>query len=282
MSSGDIIKPLSSSDQLTSDERNPTEDSRTLAEPKTSENRYWDQLVQYNNGLGKDELLYPEFAALQRLNTIHLHNILAEIKAEIWQKRTTSEAQMVKLKETMHDYVTAIRDTEYMSNLSRVPPSITMNHRIFLEHGFPSIANRDGAPYDTNYLSLLHKIPLARDAVREFLRKYLHKRLSWSTTEQSARRTDFYKNSLPETYSPFVDWLARFIIAVGGGAALIVPMLIMSIDAGKVKSLVTVSVAVILFALSVSLGFKIDNKDTLTATATYAAVLVVFVGTNNT
>jgi hypothetical protein len=40
-----------------------------------------------------------------------------------------------------------------------------------------------------------------------------------------------------------------------------------------------VSVAVVLFALALSLVFKTDNKDTITATATYAAVMVVFVGT---
>ena len=55
-------------------------------------------------------------------------------------------------------------------------------------------------------------------------------------------------------------------------------MLIMSLPYSRTKSLVTTSVAVVLFALAVSLGFRIDNKDTMTATATYAAVLVVFVG----
>ena len=55
-------------------------------------------------------------------------------------------------------------------------------------------------------------------------------------------------------------------------------MLIMSLPYSRTKSLVTTSVAVVLFALAVSLGFRIDNKDTVTATATYAVVLVVFVG----
>jgi hypothetical protein len=70
----------------------------------TPENSYWERLVHYNSNLGKDELLYPEFAALQRLNVIHLHNTLAEIKADTWQKKTTSKAQMAELKTAMHDY----------------------------------------------------------------------------------------------------------------------------------------------------------------------------------
>jgi hypothetical protein len=49
-------------------------------------------------------------------------------------------------------------------------------------------------------------------------------------------------------------------------------MLITSFDASRAKSLITISMAVVLFALSLSLGFGTDNKDTLTATATYAAV----------
>ena len=90
----------------------------------------------------------------------------------------------------------------------------------------------------------------------------------------------YNKREIPTTYSPFVESLARFIIAVGGGCALVIPMVIMSFAPSRAKSLVTVSVAVVLFALVMSLAFQTDNKDTLTGTATYAAVLVVFVGTS--
>jgi hypothetical protein len=111
-------------------------------------------------------------------------------------------------------------------------------------------------------------------------RKHLYKRLSWSTAEISTRRLDFYKNGILETYSPFIDWLARFIVAIGGGAALIVPMLTMNIHSSQPKSLVTVSGAVVLFALCVSLVFQAENRETLTATATFAADFAVFVGTS--
>ncbi len=86
----------------------------------------------------------------------------------------------------------------------------------------------------------------------------------------------------PETVSPFVDKLARFVIAFAGGAALVVPMLIMALPRmGKGKSLITVSVAVTLFAMMMSVGIRANNPETLVATATYAAVLVVFVGASN-
>jgi VIT1/CCC1 family predicted Fe2+/Mn2+ transporter len=86
----------------------------------------------------------------------------------------------------------------------------------------------------------------------------------------------------PEEVSKFVDRLARFIVAVIGGAALIVPMLIMSLPHVNVtKSLVTTSISVLLFAAALSSGFRASNTDTLVATATYAAVLVIFVGTSS-
>lgn len=84
----------------------------------------------------------------------------------------------------------------------------------------------------------------------------------------------------PEVYSKFLDALARFIIGTTGGCALIIPMVVMVLDASLTKSLVTASVALVLFALVLGLVFETSNKDTITATATYAAVLVVFVGTS--
>ena len=96
-------------------------------------------------------------------------------------------------------------------------------------------------------------------------------------------RIDEYLGDLPpQNVSPFVDKLTRFIIAFTGGAALVVPMLIMSLPSiHRTKSLITVSLAVTLFAAMMSVGIRASNSETLVATATYAAVLVVFVGTSS-
>jgi hypothetical protein len=69
-------------------------------------------------------------------------------------------------------------------------------------------------------------------------------------------------------------------MAFTGGASLIVPMLIMSFDPSRNKSLIVVSVSVLIFAVFLSSGIHASNQETLAATATYAAVLVVFVGTS--
>ena len=103
----------------------------------------------------------------------------------------------------------------------------------------------------------------------------------WSMEEFLRRDTnDFFTGKPPEEISPFVDRLARFIVAITGGLSLVVPMLVMRLGETLPKSLTTVSVAVVLFAALTSLMFKASNVETLAATAAYAAVLVVFVGTS--
>ena len=84
----------------------------------------------------------------------------------------------------------------------------------------------------------------------------------------------------PEEISPFVDTLARFIVAITGGLSLVIPMLFMRLGETLFKSLTTVSAAVVLFSALTSLMFNASNVETLGATAAYAAVLVVFVGTS--
>jgi len=92
------------------------------------------------------------------------------------------------------------------------------------------------------------------------------------------RQNDYLHGRAPEMYSPIVESLARFLLAIWGGAALIVPMAIMIFDPTRTKSLVTVSVSVVLFALFMASGIGATNAEVLAATATYAAVLVVSVG----
>jgi hypothetical protein len=79
-----------------------------------------------------------------------------------------------------------------------------------------------------------------------------------------------------------VDNVARLVLAFAAGASLVVLVLVlvMSLKKGVLKSLITMSVAVVLFAICLAFGVKAGNTETLAATAAYAAVLVVFVGTS--
>ncbi|GAB7334730.1 hypothetical protein MBLNU13_g06662t1 [Cladosporium sp. NU13] len=74
----------------------------------------------------------------------------------------------------------------------------------------------------------------------------------------------------------------RFLMAVTGGLALLIPMLVMTYFPGKNVSVVTTSVAMLIFAIVITLATQLAPDQVLGATAAYAAVLVVFVGTSLT
>ncbi|TVY39656.1 hypothetical protein LOCC1_G008226 [Lachnellula occidentalis] len=73
----------------------------------------------------------------------------------------------------------------------------------------------------------------------------------------------------------------RLMYGIVGGLALIGPMLVMVLHNTVLTSLLTVSVATILFAGLSALYLEIGPMQLIGATAAYAAVLVVFVGTTN-
>ena len=118
------------------------------------------------------------------------------------------------------------------------------------------------------------------DPLRDALKRVLPKTLTYTRREIERRKEEYLDGCPPEEVSPFVDSLARFMVAFVAGAALVVPMLVMSLpNVSLAKSLVTVSGALVLFAGGFSVGLRANNTETMMATATYAAVLVVFVGT---
>lgn len=77
------------------------------------------------------------------------------------------------------------------------------------------------------------------------------------------------------------EYVKKVGMAVLGGSFLIGPMLIMVLHPGLVTSLVTTSVCVFAFGLGIA-RFLDKPFDVLSATAAYAAVLIVFVGTSGT
>lgn len=74
-------------------------------------------------------------------------------------------------------------------------------------------------------------------------------------------------------------YLGRLGMGVLGGLAIIVPMLIMVLHNTLPTTLVTTSLATLLFAVVLAWsGQPREPEGVLAATATYAAVLVVFIG----
>ena len=81
----------------------------------------------------------------------------------------------------------------------------------------------------------------------------------------------------PDDFKRF--WERLFMAAIGG-AFLIGPMLLMVLHKSLLTTLLTTSLCVASFG--VLMAFYLDKPfDVLSGTATYAAALVVFVGTSN-
>lgn len=71
----------------------------------------------------------------------------------------------------------------------------------------------------------------------------------------------------------------RLAMALCGGLALVIPMLIMVLYPSKITSLVTTTCFVLVVAVGLAVFMRSSEpKDIVACTAAYAAVLVVFVG----
>lgn len=150
--------------------------------------------------------------------------------------------------------------------------------KVRLKRFFPP-ANPSNDPFASHYAYFQDAEPKI-DPMRGAFMKYLPSRLTFSKEEHGQRTQEFRDGKVPKQVSAFVDRSVRFVVAVTGGLFLIVPMIIMTLQPSTVKSLITVSSFVLLFALGLSFVVQVSNIETLVSTATYAAVLVVFAGTS--
>lgn len=77
------------------------------------------------------------------------------------------------------------------------------------------------------------------------------------------------------------EYILRLAMALVGGLALIGPMLIMRLHPTLLTELLTASLFVLAFSLLIAWYLEFRPAETLTFTAAYAAVLVVFVGSGS-
>lgn len=115
----------------------------------------------------------------------------------------------------------------------------------------------------------------------------LPKAWTW-TKEEKARRQLSYRSDLegkrgfrPRQASLSVQIISSTVVALFSGACIIAPIVFMSIRPDHSKNLITVSVSVILFGFFLAAVIHMRSKEIFITTATYAAVLVVFVGASS-
>ena len=133
-----------------------------------------------------------------------------------------------------------------------------------------------------------------RTGSRDILRHYLQKSLraiwffayfrqasgsSVSHIPPSESPSVLERNSSKQSYqntAQLVDFLTRFIVAISSCAFLVVPLATLSTARSHNAQLALISVFIVLFCLLISSLSKASNQEIMTASAAYAAVLVVF------
>jgi hypothetical protein len=254
----------------------------------------WLNIVELQNDLATRE---AAFRNKKSIATVETKDSGTEKRGPSTEK-TDSGAKMKELRTKLHEYgtaprmchihspeligsmlVTAIQDYEYTQKMGNCSKRDEERIRNELTIAFKDIASLPHEPYKTSYRLIkdaeLDGLDIVHDALRICLPRY------WSYSEEEKRRRvyDYYiEKKSPSGISGFVDRAALFLIGIFSGASLIGPMIIMSLDKSLNKSLITTSVAVTLFAAFISLVIKAKKTDIISATAAYAAVLVVFVG----
>ncbi|OTA85627.1 hypothetical protein M434DRAFT_16063 [Hypoxylon sp. CO27-5] len=222
------------------------------------------------------------FEFLHRLNITGIQNDLIEIKEDVFGTRG-GDCDKEKLSRLLNEYTTAIRNYNYIHEAHRLDYHTTERRKQRLKYKFQSMTTsyRHTRPFESHYYYLhdnaRHPMP---DVLRDKLRRWLPLRLSYSSQERRYRSKEFDEGKPPDEISPLVDNLVRLSVALVAVLVLAVPICIISVQPSLTKSLVTSIIFMVLFACALSFGVKSSNIETLVATATYSAVLVVFIGTN--
>jgi hypothetical protein len=164
------------------------------------------------------------------------------------------------------------------THLIPIPANASFSFQSWLRRIFPDIGIQDSPAHSGEYCMLPKQ-----DQTSSRLRKSLIFLLPASLTYTKAERAEGdglrYLTHPPRQTTRPVRIIASTIVAIAGGALLIVPMVIMSINKNRNKSLITVSCSVLLFGFFLGAVMRSKSTEIFVATATYAAVLVVFFGT---
>ena len=166
---------------------------------------------------------------------------------------------------TLHVQATALRDYRFFRNEgkflfdTRQGLDLVVSNRMLLEAAKANLENLPEGSEDEEKL---------RDRIREY-RKTIAKSFAEVLVQTTSGMSEESRKAM----------LARLLMALGGGLALIAPVLIMVLHPTKLTAILTTSCFV--FAVAVGLAIFMDDsqpKDVMACTAAYTAVLVVFVG----
>ncbi|KAK0707808.1 hypothetical protein B0H67DRAFT_647950 [Lasiosphaeris hirsuta] len=235
--------------------------------------------------------MHINLASMQRLTLLRLRRRLVQEALDYRYVRLNEDdaseldSRFEYTKSTMHEYTTALRDWDFMKQCAlrgkRDPYVVTtekVDDSILIQEFMMNLNDERDRQYDQ-----LHD---EDDAYNQPVTK-LERDLEFLSDQQSPSadnaKLELFAGSrnMMNRQDRVKAFFQRISMALLGGAFLIAPMLIMVLHDTRLTALFTSSAFVVSFGVAIS--FYLDKPfDVLSGTAAYAAVLVVFVGTNGT
>lgn len=128
---------------------------------------------------------------------------------------------------------------------------------------------------------VIHINSLAKSSrLNNILKQVLPKQLTYTKREKAICKRHYSGGRPLLKTLLFVRLIASTITTLAGGALIIIPMVIMSFNPSRTKSIVTVSVSELLFGFLLAAFVTRSSSEIFLRSMTFAAVLVVFVGSS--
>ncbi|KAK0119488.1 hypothetical protein ONS95_010935 [Cadophora gregata] len=216
----------------------------------------------------------PYYGTLRLYSLQHMCQELSCLSRKTLDDANASWHDLERLRTLLHDQAVAMKDLEYINE-----HLLGVSEQAFINTAQNLRDNNLSAGHHSN--GWLYSAPSPRSVggqLQTILQGYLPKWITWSSAEKKLQPAYYAKGKAPTKVSTAVRVISSTILSLCSGASIIVPMIVMSFNASKEKSLIVVSVAVVLFGFVLGAIVQAKSENVFIATATYAAVLVVFVG----
>ncbi|MCJ1388673.1 hypothetical protein MMC18_001522 [Xylographa bjoerkii] len=278
--------------------RDPTQppvktQSGTVIEPAVSPeviSRLW-STAQLMSLTGK--FYASNFQTLQIFSLLNLQHQLVELNDNFQTDVNIADPRKVFLaRKLLKEYYQELRDWRSASTFPTATGAESNLITDFLASSLPNKAYHSLA--ETKRTLILDSNPPV-DAVRRFL-SYLCRAQPWATDPNETAREELRELLLKSNLQtpaavllskdvdrnpqilPLVDFLARLVVAVAGAALLVVPMVALNYIAVEWGRILAVGLFVLAFALGLGALSRASNQELVAASATYGAVLVLYIG----
>jgi len=226
---------------------------------------------------------FKRFDRLSLLNLCHYQDKLVELEGKIQKDPSNMTKEQIKeLAELLREYHAAIKAFKDIWQMPRPEPGTP---KTIVDRLCQMIGGEHGDDYAYMQDSP-HMVDLSPDALNtpsDPVRRRFQM-LFGPVDGENDRTQPFREGEVPPSLgkptpsqiNARVDKAVRYLVSYGGGLLLLAPMYILSFVHTQSYQLIAVTLFVLSFATIVGMITTGSNSEVLAATATYAAILVVF------